>query len=73
MSSIYVCRYTECRLQSICTFADVSFYYTIKYALYSFQLLVTCTHVELLLIYAICMVPQDYMFCQILSTYSYAT
>jgi hypothetical protein len=49
-----------------------------KYALYSFQLLVTCTHVGLLLINAICMVPQGsvlpqgYVFCQILSPYSYA-
>jgi len=31
----------------MCTFSDVSFYHTMKYALYSFQLLVTCTHVEL--------------------------
>jgi len=55
-----------------CTFADVSFYHTMKYALYSFQLLVTCTHVELLLIHAICVVPQGCVFCQILSPYSYA-
>ena len=66
------CRYTLCRLWSFCTFADVLFYQTMKYALYSFQLLVTCTHVELLLIRAICVVPQDCVFCQILLPYSYA-
>jgi len=43
-----------------------------KYELYSFQLLVKCTHVELLLIYAICVVPQGCVFCQILSPYCYA-
>jgi len=43
-----------------------------KYALYSFQLLVTCTHVEHLLIHTICVVPQDWVICQILTLYSYA-
>jgi len=56
----------------ICTFADVLFYHTIQYTLYSFQHLVPCTHVELLLIHAICVVPKGCVFCLILSSYSYA-
>ena len=56
----------------ICTFVDVSFYLTMKYTLYSFQLLVACTHVELLLIHAICVVPEGWVFYQILSPSSYA-
>jgi hypothetical protein len=43
-----------------------------KVTLYSFQLMVTSTHVELLLIHAICVVPQDWVFYQILSPSSYA-
>ena len=44
-----------------------------KYTLYSFQLLVTCTYVELLLIYAICVVPQRWVFNPILSPSWYAS
>jgi hypothetical protein len=42
-----------------------------KYKLYSFELFVRCTHVELLLIHAICVVPQGWEFYQILSSSSY--
>ena len=42
-----------------------------KCTLFSFQLLVTCTHVELLLICAICVVPQGWVFYQIMSPSSY--
>jgi hypothetical protein len=52
-------------------FADVSFYHKMKYALHSFQLLVTCTHVELLLINKRCVDPQSCVFGQIRAPYSY--
>jgi hypothetical protein len=43
-----------------------------KYAIYCFQLLVTCTYVKVLLIHAICVVPQGSVFSEILSPNSYA-
>ena len=43
-----------------------------KYALYSFQLLVTHADIELVLINAICVIPQGCISCQILSPYSFA-
>ena len=63
--------YGYCRLLSICTFADVSFYHPMKYTFYSFQLLVTFTRIELLLIHALSIVPQDWVFHYILSPSSY--
>jgi hypothetical protein len=44
-----------------------NFYHTMKYTLYSLQILVTCTDVELLLIHAICAVPRDWVLHQIVS------
>jgi len=64
--------YPECRLLSICTFVDIPFHHTMKYTLYSLQLLVTHTHVKLLLIHAICVAPQGWVFYQILSPSAYA-
>jgi hypothetical protein len=43
-----------------------------KFTLYCFQLLVRCTQVERLVIHAICVVPQGWVFYQILSLFSYA-
>ena len=56
---------------SISTFADVSFYHTMKYAHYTIRLLVTCALVEVWVIHAICVVSQSCMLCQILSPYFY--
>ena len=43
-----------------------------NYTLCTLQLLVTHTNVELLLIHAICVVPQSWVFYQILSPSAYA-
>jgi len=43
-----------------------------KFTLRSFKLLVRCTHGELLLLHAICVVSQGWVFNQILSPSSYA-
>jgi len=51
---------------------NILFYHTMKYSLYSFQLLVTCNHIELLLIHAIHVIPQAWVLNQIPSPSSYA-